>query len=187
VRPGETLALAKAAGLVPTGTDADPECVRLASTVAPAVLLDVADPLKQFGERSFDVVACFHVLEHVDNPKAVLTALSRMARQYVLLAVPNARYLHRLYHRSISLDYINEGHLQAWDHWHFLNLAERHCGLKLVEWGFDATLLPFLSNGVEKLFGIRAAIRLETGLFRKLYPYHGVSVLGVFRPLPDGA
>jgi SAM-dependent methyltransferase len=179
---GETLALARAAGLAPTGTDADPECVRLASAHGPAVLLDVADPLRQFGERSFDAVACFHVLEHVDNPKAVLTALGRIARDYVVLAVPNLRYLHRLLERNISLEGFNEGHLQSWDHWHLRNLAERHCGLELVEWGFDATLLPLLSNATQKLFGNRAAIALETGLFRKLFPFQGVSVIGLFRP-----
>jgi SAM-dependent methyltransferase len=179
---GETLALARAAGLTPTGTDADPECVRLASAHGPAVLLDLADPVGQFGARSFDVVACFHVLEHVDNPKAVLTALGRIAREYVVLAVPNLRYLHRLFERRISLEGFNEGHLQSWDHWHLRNLAERHCGLELVEWGFDATLLPLVSNAVQKLLGNRAAIALETGLFRKLFPFHGNSVLGLFRP-----
>ncbi|HEY2951343.1 MAG TPA: class I SAM-dependent methyltransferase [Verrucomicrobiae bacterium] len=179
---GEALALTKAAGLIPTGTDADPECVRLASALGPAKLLEVEHPLQQFGERSFDVVMCFHVLEHVDNPKAVLTALGRIAREYVVLAVPNTRYLHRLFHRNISLAHVNEGHLQAWDHWHFRNLAERFCGLDLVEWGFDATILPFVSNATEKVFGQRAAIWLETGLFRRLFPFHGISVLGVFRP-----
>jgi len=30
----------------------------------------------------------------------------------------------------------------------------------------------------------RAAIKLETGLFRRMFPYHCVSVLGLFRPNP---
>jgi hypothetical protein len=62
-------------------------------------------------------------------------------------------------------------------------LAERHCGLKLVSWGFDATILPLASNVSEKILGRRATIQLETGLFRWVFPYHGISVLGLFRPV----
>jgi hypothetical protein len=100
----------------------------------------------------------------------------------VLLAVPNLRYLHRLFERRFDLSEVNEGHLQSWDHWHLRNLAERHCGLQLIDWTSDATALPVVSNLVLKLFGAKAAIHLETGLFRRLFPYHSVSVIGLFRP-----
>lgn len=178
---GETLSLAKQMGLAATGTDTDPECVARAGAHGTAVALDAADPVGQFGRRSFDVVACFHVLEHVDNPKRVLTGLAAIARSHVLLAVPNLRHLSRLTERDFSLTECNAGHLHAWDHWHLRNLAERHCGLELVGWGSDATLLGGVSNAVQKIFGNRAAIRLETGLFRRLFPYHCISVIGLFR------
>jgi len=64
-----------------------------------------------------------------------------------------------------------------------LNLAEKHCGLKLVAWGSDATILPLASNLSEKVLGQNATIRLETGIFRRLFPYHGISVLGLFQPV----
>jgi 2-polyprenyl-3-methyl-5-hydroxy-6-metoxy-1,4-benzoquinol methylase len=179
---GETLDLARQAGFKVQGADIDPECVRLSRRYGPACALDSAAPLAQFGERSFDVVTCFHVLEHVENPKQVLGAIARIAREQVVLAVPNLRYLHRTFRRTIDLGGVNEGHLQSWDHWHLLNLAERHCGLKLVEWGTDATQLPFLSNLSQRVLGNQATIWLETGLFRKLFPFHGISVMGVFRP-----
>jgi SAM-dependent methyltransferase len=178
---GESLALASQAGFKAQGTDVDPKCVELSNRFAPACLLNPADPLTQFGERSFDVVTCFHVLEHVENPRQTLSALGRIAREYVVLAVPNLRYLYWLFKRRIDLDYVNEGHLQSWDHWHLRNLAERHCGLKLVEWGTDATILPVLSPLSQKLLGSRATIWLERGPFRRLFPFHGVSVLGLFR------
>jgi SAM-dependent methyltransferase len=178
---GETLELFGAAGFKVTGTDLDPECVRLSSLRGTACLLDASNPLGQFGRKSFDIVTCFHVLEHVENPKKTLTALAQIARSHVLLAVPNLRYLNLLFTRRIDLSMVNEGHLQSWDHWHLLNLAERHCGLKLVGWGFDATILPVVSNLAEKLLGKRAVINLETGLFRRMFPYHGISVLGLFK------
>jgi SAM-dependent methyltransferase len=179
---GECIGFAAQAGFQAKGTDVDPQCVALASRYGDCSVLNPADPVGQFGKKSFDVVTCFHVLEHVDNPKAALNALRQIARSYVVLAVPNLRYLHRTFTREFKVGEVNEGHLQSWDHGHLLNLAERHCGLKLVAWGTDATLLPLLSNVSQRVLGMKATIRLETGIFRKLFPYHGISVLGLFRP-----
>lgn len=181
---GETLEIFGKAGFKTKGADVDPECVRLASKHGPAELLNIEDPVGQFGAKSVDVVTCFHVLEHVDNPKRTLTALREIASKYLLIAVPNLRYLHWIFTKNIDLAMVNEGHLQSWDHWHFRNLAERHCGLELVEWGSDATILPVLSPLAQKILGDRGAIRLETGLFRKIFPFHCVSVLGLWRIKP---
>jgi SAM-dependent methyltransferase len=183
---GEALEYFRDAGCEVTGTDLDPECVRLAAARGRAVLLRPQEAVAQFGAKSFDVVTCFHVLEHVPCPVETLNVLRQIARRYVLLAVPNLRQLRGLTQRQIDLRFVNEGHLQSWDHWHFRNLAERHCGLELVEWGFDATQLPGISEVVARLFGERAAIWLETGLFRRLFPFHGISVIGLFR-VPDAA
>ncbi len=178
---GEALKIFGEAGFSVTGADIDPECVRLAGRLGRCYRLRADDPVGQFGEKSFEVVSCFHVLEHVDTPRKTLAELGRIARQYVIIAVPNLRYLHRLTEKRFELNQVNEGHLQSWDHWHLRNLAERHCGLELVEWGSDATVLPFLSAASEKIFGPRVTIQLETGLFRKLFPFHCISVLGLFR------
>ena len=178
---GEALSLFASAGMTVTGTDTDPECVRIASRTDKAVLLNPADPLSQFGEKSFDVISCFHVLEHVPSPIQTLNQLRRIARSYVVLAVPNLRYLNWIFHRKFELSFVNEGHLQGWDHLHFRNLAERHSGLELVEWGSDATILPFFSDTAQRLLGHSFAARLETGLFRRLFPYHCLSIIGLFR------
>ena len=180
---GEMLDFSTKAGFLVKGTDMDPKCVEIASKHGEACVLDIASPLEQFGPKSFDVVSCFHVLEHVDNPKAVLSTLAKIARSYVVIAVPNLRYLHKTFRRTMNRGEVNEGHFQSWDHWHLLNLAETHCGLEWVEWGTDATQLPFFSQAAQKLLGTKATIQLETGLFRKMFPYHGVSVLGLFKPV----
>jgi hypothetical protein len=72
---------------------------------------------------------------------------------------------------------INEGHLQSWDHSRFRNLAEVHYGLELVAWAHDATLVPVASEFVRRVFGTGAFIALETGLFRRLFPYWGFASL----------
>lgn len=180
---GEMMGFSAQAGFKVKGADLDPKCVELSSRYGDACLLDIENPLRQFGSKSFDVVSCFHVLEHVDNPRAVLGTLAQIAREYVVIAVPNLRYLHRTFRRHMHRREINEGHLQSWDHWHLLNLAETHCGLEWVAWGTDATQLPLLSNLAQKILGTKATIWLETGPFRRAFPYHGISVLGLFRPI----
>jgi SAM-dependent methyltransferase len=180
---GECLDYATKAGFKVLGTDVDPECVNLSARYGPTCELNLHDPLSQFGPKSFDVVTCFHVLEHVENPKRALSAIAKISREYVVLAVPNLHSLSGLIPRPILLSSINEGHLQSWDHSHLLNLAERHCGLKLIEWETDATILPFFSNWSQKILGTKATIQLETGPFRKLFPRFGISVLGLFRPV----
>ena len=180
---GETLKIFSEAGFGVSGTDLDPECVRLSSAFGPSTLLNLDDPVGQFGPKSVNVVTCFHVLEHVENPKETLNNLREIARDYVLLAVPNLRTLQRPFTKHVSLDIINEGHLQAWDHWHLLNLAERQCGLKLVEWASDTTILPLISEISYRLLGQRVTVGLETGLFRAMFPMHSISLIGLFRCL----
>ena len=177
---GETLMLGAAIGMKVKGTDLDPECVRLSSSHGEAVVLDLADPVAQLGAKAYDIVTCFHVLEHVPSPVATLGHISKMARKYALLAVPNGRLMPDLLRPSRNCGSINEGHLQNWDHSHFLNLAERHCGLKLIEWTFDHVKIPILSNQICNLLGQKAAIFFETRVFKKLFPYQSTSIIGLF-------
>src|SRR5208282_234167 len=62
---GECLDLATRAGFKVEGTDIDPECIRLSSKYGLVHPLS-SDPVKQFGAKSFDVITCLHVLEHVE-------------------------------------------------------------------------------------------------------------------------
>jgi SAM-dependent methyltransferase len=178
---GEALEIFGAAGYKVTGADVDPKCVEFSSKHGESVILDYKDPLSQFGEKSFDYITCFHVLEHVENPLEVVRALSQIARKGAVFAVPNLCQLSNLFRRTVYWEAINEGHLQSWDHGHFQSLLERHGGFELEEWGFDVTLLPIVNRFGPKLLGQRNLIRLETGLFRRLFPFHGISVLGLFR------
>jgi hypothetical protein len=150
-------------------------------------VLDLSDPVLQLGQKAYDVVTCFHVLEHVPSPVTTLGHLSQMARRYVLLAVPNGGLMPDFLRPSRNCREINEGHLQNWDHSHLLNLAERHCGLKLVEWAFDHVRLPIISDLMAKVFGDKAAMSMETGMFRRLFPYQSTSIIGLFKvEMPPG-
>jgi len=55
--------------------------------------LAVADviikPVEEFESRSYDVVTCFDVIEHVDYPEPFLGHLTRIARRGCFLTTPN--------------------------------------------------------------------------------------------------
>ncbi len=180
---GETLEFSKSYGMDAYGLDIDPECVEHARKRGNADILNLDGIQEQIGEKSYDVVACFHVLEHVDNPKELLQMLQKCARKYVITAVPNLRLLHNLRRPRREPNAVNCGHLQSWDHAHFRNLAEGHCGLRLISWGFDATVLPVLSELSSRVFGMKTQIKLETGIFRKIFPFNGVSVIALMEPI----
>lgn len=180
---GETMAYAHQMGMKVKGLDLDPECVRLASKFGPTEVLDLKHPEAQIPENSFDVIACFHVLEHTDNPKRVLTLLGKAARSYVLVAVPNLAQFPNLRRPWKQPSFVNRGHLQSWDHSHFKTLSEVHCGLEVIAWGFDATIIPPLSEISRRLFGETFTIFLETKVFRFLYPFLCISVIALLRPI----
>ena len=62
----------------------------------PASLAEVAVPHRvcasvlalPFAARSFDVVTCLEVLEHLDDPAAAARELARVARRAVVVSVP---------------------------------------------------------------------------------------------------
>lgn len=181
---GESMAMASALGMQSHGADIDPECLRLSSPHGPTTLLGDASPLGHFAEKSYDLVTCFHVLEHVPRPLETLSALAKIARKRVLTAVPNLSAFHDLLRPATRWDTpVNEGHLQSWDHTHFRNLAERHCGLKILAWGFDTVIIPPFSQWVENRLGAQAAIALETRLFKRLYPFASLSVIALMEPV----
>jgi SAM-dependent methyltransferase len=178
---GEALAIFSKMGFECRGADMDPACVELSKKFGyPVDRILSEDPRSLYPPNHFDVVVCLHVLEHVDSPKAVLSGLQHISKKFVLVGVPNARNFQEPLSRAVSLSKVNEGHLQIWDHAHLLNLAERHCGLRLIAWGFDATILPFFSRLANIPPLTPLIISLETGIFRKLFPFHGITCLGLF-------
>ncbi len=182
---GETLQLARQLGMRVFGTDVEEECLELSRKHGEVFPLEAHDPVAQFGVKSFDVVSCFHVLEHVPSPVQTLNHLSKIARKYVLLAVPNLSAFHDLLRPYRWLDPVNEGHFQSWDHATFLNLMERHCSLKLIAWGFDTVIIPPISNIIARLLGNRITIFIETNIFKRIHPYASHSIIALAEPIED--
>lgn len=183
---GEALALARSFGMECTGVDTDPECVRLSEVHGRAEILNPLHPEIHLKPKAFDVIACFHVLEHVDNPKLVLSLLAKSARKYCLVAVPNLARFPNLARLWRNPEYVNMGHLQSWDHAHFRTLAELHCGLRVVAWGSDCLIVSPLDRVLLFIFGKRLGNKilrfLETRIFNRLLPYACTSIIALLEP-----
>jgi 2-polyprenyl-3-methyl-5-hydroxy-6-metoxy-1,4-benzoquinol methylase len=111
-----------------TGLEARREALaayRARNPHAPAVQADLtATP---FEDRTFDVVLCTEVLEHLPAPGRALAELARVSAGHLVLTVPHepffragnfgrGRYLRRLGSTP--------GHLNTWGRRSFLNLVE---------------------------------------------------------------
>lgn len=176
---GEFLAMAAQAGFQVTGLDMDPHCVELARRYGEARLTDPDAYLADMPDACTDVSACFHVLEHVENPKRLLSALRRVTRSYVLIAVPNLRCFQKWNQRKPGI--VNAGHLQGWDRETLRNLAETHCGLKLVAFTTDMTIMPSLSSRIERVCGPTVAKQFNLKVLSCLWPLRCTSIIALLR------
>ncbi len=85
--------LARLPALAVTGFDFNPASVDLARQRAPRATFQVASIFDIPHEaNAFDVVGCFEVLEHQDDPAAALRELARVASRAVVLSVPQEPY-----------------------------------------------------------------------------------------------
>ena len=78
--------------VVLTGCDVSGVALEIAASANPEARFVAGSVIDlPFPDRSFDVVGCFEVLEHLpgDLPRRALTELARVARQAVVLSVPH--------------------------------------------------------------------------------------------------
>lgn len=72
------------------GVDRCPEAIASAATRVPGAAFREGDVHRlPFAEGEFDVVVCTEVLEHVEDPSAVLSELRRVARRRLVVTVPH--------------------------------------------------------------------------------------------------
>jgi SAM-dependent methyltransferase len=84
---GNFLALARDAGYEPVGIEPDPWAADYARRKFDVSVHETIIPHLHFDDQSFDVVAMFHVMEHLTNPKETLLDLRRILKDSGLLAI----------------------------------------------------------------------------------------------------
>jgi len=176
---GEFLAMATGAGFDASGLDMDAHCVALAQRHGKASQIAAGDYLESIPDASVDVISCFHVLEHVENPRRLLSAMRRVSRRFVLLAVPNLRCFQHWNRRQQMI--VNNGHLQGWDRATLRNLAETHCGLEWVAFGSDMTIIPSLSSRIARWLGPAAAKGFNLNILSRIWPGKSISTIALFK------
>ncbi|MFC1871163.1 class I SAM-dependent methyltransferase [Chloroflexota bacterium] len=147
---GELLALLKERGFETEGCDIDDVLLAKSNQFASAKKANVSVLSQSYPENSFDLLTCLHTLEHTLSPYNSLLELRTVTRKYILLAVPNARYVAHNERKT---------HLYSWNGDTLRNLIER-TGLTLVKLRQDRTnmfpnilrLTPIVNRILLKVF-----------------------------------
>lgn len=72
------------------GVDLNPDAIAAArARLGDAALLEVGDARQIAGDRRFDVVLMLEVLEHLEDPAAMLEVLTELTTGHVVLSVPH--------------------------------------------------------------------------------------------------
>jgi SAM-dependent methyltransferase len=133
---GEGFAMRAVLGAQPAqvvGLDGSAGAVRIAGQLNPGRRFAAGDLYAlPFPDRSFDLVVCMEVLEHLEAPERGLAELARVSRGWLLLSVPHeplfrgANFLRGKNLRAWGND---PGHVNHWSHRGFLRFVERRCAV----------------------------------------------------------
>lgn len=136
---GEGFAMRAVLGASPApviGLDGSAGALQLAATLNPGRSFAAGDLYElPFPTRSFDLVVCMEVLEHLDDPARGLRELCRVSAAWLLLSVPNeplfrgANFLRGKNLRAWGND---PGHVNHWSAGAFRHFVGGHC--RVVAW-----------------------------------------------------
>ena len=97
-----------------------------------------------YKSKTFDLILCLEVLEHLSSPKKALEEIKRVSSQDILFSVPNEPLYSSL--NVICLKYVRNfgnspGHCQKWSSYNFQNLVKRYFKIKLIKKVFPWTVI----------------------------------------------
>lgn len=141
---GELAEILSLKGVWFIGVDNDPECVQIASEHVPSAHFEVQDACNtNFSDGLFDVVTVICILEHVENPTALIREAYRVCRPggKAVFVTPNIGRPRRLMLAAQKKEkWERSGHRQGWDY-HLL----RHC-LEYNGWHVDEIHTRFVDT-----------------------------------------
>ncbi|NJN17844.1 MAG: class I SAM-dependent methyltransferase [Oscillochloris sp.] len=126
------------------GLDGSAGALQVASTLNPARRFTAGDLLDlPFPDRSFDLVVCMEVLEHLDDPARGLAELCRVSADWLLLSVPNEplfRGANFLRGKNVAAWGNDPGHVNHWSSGHFKRFINKQCRVITLQTSFPWTL-----------------------------------------------
>jgi 2-polyprenyl-3-methyl-5-hydroxy-6-metoxy-1,4-benzoquinol methylase len=99
-----------------TGCDSSANTLRIANRIAPQAQWTCGDANNlPFSDKSFDLILCAEVLEHLPHPERALREMARVSRRWLLLSVPAEPLFRTLAWISRRLQLGGDpGHLNFW-------------------------------------------------------------------------
>ena len=112
-----------------TGIDYSPEAIEYAEAhFGHAARFKIGSLLElPFDDNAFDTVVCSEVLEHVVEYEVAMRELKRVARQHVVISVPNEPYFKWLNDLAQAIGFSQDpGHVNFWNHRQFRSYMKSH-------------------------------------------------------------
>lgn len=133
------------------GIDFLKTAVEIGNKVHPKVKLKQASIYKlPYKDKSFDLVLCTEVLEHLEDPKKALKELFRVSGRYVLLSVPNEPiFMGSNFLRGKNWSRFGNDieHINRWTFFGFESFVKKNAGTKakviVRKYPFPWTMLIF--------------------------------------------
>jgi SAM-dependent methyltransferase len=146
---GEGAVIESLAGRLPAvrfhGVELDPAALRRGRARCPAVSFLQADACAlPFPARSYDLVLCLEVLEHLPEPERALRELRRVARHGCLVSVPHEPYFrlgNALRGRHLGRLGNPSDHVQHWGSRDFAAFCARELAVRTVTRSFPWLLV----------------------------------------------
>lgn len=99
-----------------TGVDVSAPRVEIARQRYPEFAFVEGDLARlPFADSQFDVVTCIEVLEHMQDPAAVLRELVRVARRHIVITVPDRQPIRMVLCPHCGKQFPEHGHIQTFD------------------------------------------------------------------------
>lgn len=128
-----------------TGIDQDSEAITYAKQKDPIGTYHVGNVLQiPFQEKSFDLVICNEVLEHLQKPEFAIRELIRVSKKYLIISVPHEpffRISNLLRGRNILRFGNYPYHLTTWSKGQIAKLLASYCSVERIHTPFPWTLL----------------------------------------------
>lgn len=160
-----------------TGIDIDPECIEISRQFLPDADLRVADACNlPFQDNTFDLVTATCILEHVDNPTAMIRETYRVCKEggTAMISTPNiGRPLRLMLASQKKRKYDYSGHSVGWDYHLLMHLLES-CGwtVEKVETRFvDCPFYEYLPKFIGNYLSHKLLPRLFPWIGSELYAF----------------
>jgi len=160
--------------------DIDSTCLQLTGERVPgATIISITEdrPFTELG-ANYDLIVASHVVEHLKNPYDSIKQFMEMLKPggHLIVAVPNPVRPNIFFGNILKKDYVNRGHVYAWDRSHWINFLERILKLNVIEYPVDfIPVYPF-----SKFTGKPWARNLQMA-FAKVVPWWSFSNMAVIK------